>query len=59
MMNGQEVTRFPVHGPEWDAMKAQSKFANWAAFGSRWNGKLGVQDHGDKVSYRNIKLRAL
>ena len=59
MMNGQEVTRFPVHGPEWDAMKAQSKFANWAAFGSSWNGKLGVQDHGDKVSYRNIKLRVL
>ena len=59
MMNGLEVTRFPLHGPEWDAMKANSKFANWEAFGSSWNGKLGVQDHGDKVSYRNIKLRAL
>ena len=59
MLNDTEVVRFPVHGPEWDAMKANSKFANWEAFGASRIGKIGVQDHGDVVAYRNIKLRAL
>lgn len=59
VLNGVEITRFPVHGPQWDAMKAKSKFANWPAFGATRNGKLGVQDHGDIVSFRNIKLRVL
>lgn len=59
MLNGEEVVRFPVHGPEWEAMKANSKFANWEAFGASRIGKIGVQDHGDIVAYRNIKIRQL
>ncbi len=58
-LNGVEVVRFTVHGAEWDAMKANSKFADWAAFGATRNGKIGVQDHGDEVAFRNIKIRKL
>lgn len=58
-LNGQEVVRFPVNGPEWEAMKANSKFADWDAFGATRNGKIGVQDHGDEVAFRNIKIRKL
>jgi hypothetical protein len=59
LLNGTEVTRFPVHGPDWDAMKAKSKFADWESFGTTWNGKLGLQDHGNEVAFRNIKVRPL
>ena len=59
LLNGVEVSRFPVHGEAWDAMKAQSKFKDWEAFGAARSGKIGVQDHGDVVAYRNIKIRTL
>lgn len=57
--NGKELYTFPVHGPEWDAMVADSKFATWEGFGKSQTGHIGLQDHSDKVWYRNIKIRSL
>jgi hypothetical protein len=59
VLNGVEVVKFPVHGEVWDAMVAKSKFANWKDFGTYKTGKIGLQDHGDIVSYRNIKIKEL
>ena len=59
VLNGVEVVKFPVHGEVWDAMVAKSKFANWKDFGTYKTGKIGLQDHADIVSYRNIKIREL
>ena len=58
-MNGQEVVTFPVSGEEWDAMVAKSKFADWEAFAKVKTGKIALQDHGNQVSYRNIKIKQL
>ncbi len=58
-LNGVEIVTFPVNGPEWDALVANSKFKTWEAFGKFKTGKIGLQDHGDVVSYRNIKIREL
>ena len=44
---------------EWDAMVADSKFATWEGFGKSQTGHIGLQDHSDKVWYRNIKIREL
>ena len=57
--NGKEVLRFPVHGPEWDAMVAKSGFKDWENFGKSRSGHISLQDHGGKVAFRNIKIRAL
>ncbi len=59
VLNGEEITSFKVNGSEWDAMVAKSKFASWQGFGKYPTGKIGLQDHGDKVSYRNIKIKEL
>jgi len=59
MLNGEKVVEFPVNDPEWSAMVADSKFADWEHFGKYTTGKIGLQDHGDQVAYRNIKIREL
>jgi hypothetical protein len=58
-LNGVEIVTFPVHGTEWDAMVAKSKFKDWAGFGKYPTGHIGLQDHSDKVWYRNIKIQKL
>jgi hypothetical protein len=58
-MNGREVMTFPVHGETWDEMVENSKFKDWDGFGKYQTGHIGLQDHADKVWYRNIKIKEL
>ena len=61
-LNGTKIVEFPLRGEEWDALVANSKFnddCNFKRFGKFRTGKIGLQDHGDKVSFRNIKIREL
>ena len=58
-MNGKEAFTFPVQGEAWDAMVAKSKFKGWEGFGMHHTGHIGLQDHGDKVLFRNIKIKDL
>lgn len=59
ILNGEAIVKFPVNNPEWSTMVAKSKFADWSDFGKYTTGKIGLQDHGDKVGYRNIKIKEL
>ncbi len=58
-LNGEEIVTFPANDPGWSAMVAKSKFADWDHFGKHPTGKIGLQDHGDMVSFRNIKIKEL
>jgi hypothetical protein len=58
-MNGTQVLSFPLHGEGWDEMVAKSKFKDWEGFGKYKTGHIGLQDHSDKVWYRNIKIKNL
>ncbi|MFZ0490092.1 MAG: DUF1080 domain-containing protein [Salegentibacter sp.] len=58
-LNGEKVTEFPVHGDEWQKMIDKSKFTEWKDFGKNESGHIALQDHGNQVSYRNIKIRKL
>jgi len=59
LLNGVKIVEFPVHGTEWDAMVAKSKFAGWEGFGAFQTGRIGLQDHRDIVAFRNIKIKEL
>lgn len=58
-LNGKKVVEFPTNGPGWEALVANSKFKTWEGFGKFSKGKIALQDHGDKVWYRNIRIREL
>jgi hypothetical protein len=58
-LNGQQVNEFPLQGEEWDQFVENSKFSDWEDFGQHKTGHIALQDHGDKVWYRNIKIREL
>ena len=56
-LNGTKVVQFTMHTPEWDAMVAKSKFNSMPGFGKALKGHIALQDHGDAVWFRNIKIR--
>lgn len=58
-MNDTEAFTFPVHGKEWDSLVLGSKFDGWDGFGTYRNGHLGLQDHGDMVWFKDIKVKRL
>jgi len=59
MLNEVEMLTFPLSNDEWDAMVAKSKFAGWDGFGEFTTGKIGLQDHGNEVAFKNIKIKQL
>jgi hypothetical protein len=58
-LNGVKIVEFPLADDNWEEMVSKSKFADWEGFGKFQNGKIALQDHGDQVAYRNIKIKEL
>ncbi len=58
-MNGVKYYDFEVGSADWNERLAKSKFAKWANFAKAGKGHICLQDHGDEVAFRNIKIRPL
>lgn len=58
-LNSVNVVSVQLWGEEWKKMVAASKFSKMPGFGTYQQGRIGLQDHGDKVWYRNIKIKRL
>ena len=43
--------------PDYKERLAKSKFATWEGYGVHAKGHIALQDHGDDVWFRNIKVR--
>ena len=62
VLNGTKIVEFPLRGEKWDELVANSKFndkCEFDRFARLRSGKIRLQDHGNKVSFRNIKIRKL
>lgn len=59
ILNGETVVSTTVGDENWDKLVAGSKFRSMKGFGTFRKGRIVLQDHGDKVWYRNIKLKQL
>ena len=58
-MNGEKYVEYEIGSEDWKEKVAKSKFANWKGFGTADAGFICLQDHGNPVSFRNIKIRVL
>lgn len=58
-LNDVQVVTFTMHTPEWDSLIAGSKFKDMPGFGKARRGRIALQDHNDRVWYRNIRIRDL
>ncbi|WP_337042990.1 3-keto-disaccharide hydrolase [Emticicia sp. 17c] len=58
-LNGEKVVEYEYGSTDWIAMVAKSKFANWEYANAHAKGKIALQDHGDMVSFRNMRIREL
>ncbi len=58
-MNGVKIVEFELGSAAFTALVEKSKFKAYPQFCKAPRGHIAIQDHGDKVSYRNIKIRVL
>jgi len=58
-MNGIKMVEYERGTQMWKALVAYSKYANWPAFGEAESGHILLQDHGDEVSFKNIRILEL
>jgi hypothetical protein len=57
-MNGEIVLEYHLRTSDWDRMIENSKFADYKEwFGQALEGYIGLQDHGDDVWFRNIRIK--
>lgn len=58
-LNGYKVVEYQRGSPIYDALVAKSKYAQWENFGMAKKGRVLLQDHGDEVAFRSIRIRKL
>jgi hypothetical protein len=56
-MNGVKYVEYVKGSKDWDERVAKSKFAKMPHFGKATEGFICLQDHGNEVAYRSIKIR--
>lgn len=58
-LNGVVYERFTIGSKDWNERVAKSKFAAFPGFAKAGRGRICLQDHGDEVAFRSIKIREL
>ncbi|MCH2135487.1 MAG: DUF1080 domain-containing protein [Phycisphaerales bacterium] len=58
-LNGIKTADYHLNSPTWKAKVADSKFAGMPRYGQETSGHIALQDHGDRVAFRNIRIKRL
>jgi hypothetical protein len=58
-LNGQKVVEYELWSPDWEEKVRNSKFVEWSGYGRSPRGHIALQDHGDRVEFRAVRIREL
>ncbi len=58
-LNGEKVAESDLGSDDWNQRVAKSKFDQWKQFGKHARGHIDLQDHGNEVWYRNVRIKDL
>lgn len=58
-LNGVNTATYEQGSPDWEARVAVSKFRDMPDYGRFMEGVIALQDHGDEVWFRNVRIRRL
>lgn len=58
-LNGTRIVSFEIGSDDWNERLSNSKFKDWEGFGVQPEGHIVLQDHGNPVWFRSIRIREL
>ncbi len=58
-LNGGKIVEFEAYTPEWENLRTTGKWKDFPDYAKAKEGSIGLQDHGSKIYFRNIKVKTL
>ena len=58
-LNGKKVVEYELWSPDWEKRVSECKWKERPDYGRRKSGHIAIQDHGDRVAFRNIRIERL
>jgi len=58
-LNGQKVVEYELWSDDWKQRVAGCKWKDQPDYGMRKSGRIALQDHGDWVAFRSLKIQRL
>jgi hypothetical protein len=58
-LNSTKMAEYELGSADWEARRKASKFATAEKYGRATRGHIALQDHGDRVYFRNVRIREL